>query len=276
MQTRFRFRVLSAFGAIVTALLLVVPSLGAQQGGTITGRVTDASTGQPLAAVQVFISALDLGGLTQQNGRYLLQNVPAGTHTLAVSRIGYRTVEAQVTVGGGQTVEQNFSVAEEALQLDEIIVTGTAGGTQRRAIGNAVTTIDAAAITAQVPITTMQQMLSARTPGLNFTRAAGGVGVGSAINIRGFSSILIGNQPLIYVDGIRVDNSFSQGPENFNSLFSVRDAGGMGSSALDDINPEDIESIEIIKGPAAATLYGTEASAGVIQIITKKERRRRP
>ncbi len=270
MQTRFRFRVLSAFGAFVTALLLVVPSLGAQQGGTITGRVNDASSGQPLAAVQVFISALDLGGLTQQNGRYLLQNVPAGTHTLAVSRIGYRTIEAQVTVGGGQTVEQNFSVSEEALQLDEIIVTGTAGGTQRRAIGNAVTTVDAAAITAQVPITTMQQMLSARTPGLNFTRAAGGIGVGSAINIRGFSSILIGNQPLIYVDGIRVDNSFSQGPENFNSLFSVRDAGGMGSSALDDINPEDIESIEVIKGPAAATLYGSEASAGVIQIITKR------
>ncbi len=132
MQTRFRFRVLSAFGALVTALLLVVPSLGAQQGGTVTGRVTDASNGQPIAAVQVFISSLDLGGLTQQNGRYLLQNVPAGTHTLSVSRIGYRTVEAQITVGGGQTVEQNFSVAEEALQLDAIVVTGTVGGTTRR------------------------------------------------------------------------------------------------------------------------------------------------
>ena len=95
MQTRFRFRVLSALGALVTALLLVVPSLGAQQGGTVTGRVVNASSGQPLAAVQVFISSLDLGGLTQQNGRYLLQNVPAGTHTLSVSRIGYRTTEAQ-------------------------------------------------------------------------------------------------------------------------------------------------------------------------------------
>ncbi len=274
MQTRFRFRVLSAFGALVTALLLVVPSLGAQQGGTVTGRVVDASTLEPIAAVQVFISALDLGGLTQQNGRYLLQNVPAGTHTLSVSRIGYRTVEAQVTVAGGQTVEQNFGVAQEALQLDAIVVTGTPGGTQRRAIGNAVVTIDAAAITAQVPITSMQQMLAARTPGLNFTRQDGSTGVGSAINIRGFSSISIGNQPLIYVDGIRVDKSFGLGPDNGISGF--RDAGGQGGSALDDINPNDIESIEIIKGPAAATLYGTEASAGVIQIITKKERRTRP
>jgi TonB-linked SusC/RagA family outer membrane protein len=268
MQTRFRFRVLSAFGALVTALLLVVPSLGAQQGGTVTGRVIQTSTGQPVAAVQVFISALDLGGLTQQNGRYLLQNVPAGTHTLSVSRIGYRTVEAQITIGAGQTVEQNFSVAEEALQLDAIIVTGTVGGTTRRSIGNSVTVLDAAAITAQVPITSMQQMLSARTPGLNFTRSDGTLGAGSAINIRGFSSILIGNQPLIYVDGIRVDNSFGLGPDN--GFAGFRDAGGSGGSALDDINPADIESIEIIKGPAAATLYGTEASAGVIQIITKK------
>jgi len=138
------------------------------------------------------------------------------------------------------------------------VPTETVGGTQRRAIGNAVAVVDAAAITAQVSITSMQQMLAARTPGLNFTRSDGTLGAGSSIDIRGFSSILIGNQPLIYVDGIRVDG--------------FRDAGGSGGSALDDINPEDIESIEVIKGPAAATLYGTEASAGVIQIITKKER----
>ena len=189
-----------------------------------------------------------------------------------MSRIGYRTVEAQITIGAGQTVVQDFSVAEEALQLDAIVVTGTVGGTTRRSIGNVVAVVDAAAITAQIPITSMQQMLSARTPGLNFTRADGVIGSGSAINIRGFSSILIGNQPLIYVDGIRVDNSFGLGPAN--GITGFRDAGGSGGSALDDINPEDIASIEIIKGPAAATLYGTEASAGVIQIITKKGRRR--
>ena len=141
MQTRFRFRVLSAFGALVTALLLVVPNLGAQQGGTVTGRVIDSGTLQPIAAVQVSIGSLGIGGLTQQNGRYLLPNVPAGTHELSVTRIGYRTTTATITIGAAQTVEQNFSVAEEALQLDAIIVTGTAGGQQRRAIGNAVTVV---------------------------------------------------------------------------------------------------------------------------------------
>ena len=102
------------------------------------------------------------------------------------------------------------------------------------------------------------------------TETDGVVGQGSSINIRGFSSLQTLNQPLIYVDGIRVDNSFTLGPDN--GFDGFRDAGGSGGSALDDINPEDIESIEIIKGPAAATLYGTEASAGVIQIVTKKER----
>ena len=188
--------------------------------GTVTGRVTEAS-GQPIAAAQVFISSLDLGGLTQRNGRYLIPNVPAGPHTLSVSRIGYRTTEAQITIGGGQTVEQNFSVSEEALQLDAIIVTGTPGCIQRRAIG-------------------------------------------------GFSSIAIGNQPLIYIDGIRVDNSFGLGPDDQVSGFCG--PGGSEASALDDINPNDIESIEIIKGPAAATLYGTGASAGVIQITLKEDR----
>ena len=263
MQTAFRSRVPSGFGALVMAFLLVVPGLGAQQGGTVTGRVLDEQRGQPIPAVQVFIANLELGGLTQQNGRYLLQNVPAGTHTLSVSRIGYRTAEVQVTVGGGQTVEQDFTLSEEALQLDEIIVTGTAGGTRRRAMGNVVSQVQAAEITEVQAIANVQQLLTGRSGGsLEFQRLPGSIGESSSITIRGVGSFSLNNQPLIYVDGFRVDNNANLGPP------TPTQGGGM--SALDDINPEDIESIEIIKGPAAATLYGTEASAGVIQIITKR------
>ena len=96
--------------------------------------------------MQVYILSLQLGGLSQQDGRYLLQNVRAGTHTLTVARIGYRTVEEQITVGGGQTTEQSFSIAEEALPVDAVVVTGTVGGTTRRSIGNAVSVVDPAAI----------------------------------------------------------------------------------------------------------------------------------
>ena len=262
MSSGFRSRVLGEFSALVVmTFLLVVPSIGAQQGGTVSGRVLDASSGQPIPAVQIFISAIDLGGLTQQNGRYLIQNVPVGTHTLSVARIGYRTVEVQITVGGGQTVEQNFNLSEEALQLDEIIVTGTAGGTQRRAIGNVVTTLDVASIVQDVAISNFQDLLSARSTGIQFTRLSANVGTSSPIKIRGVGSFSLGANPLIYVDGVRVNNDSSAGP---NLGF------GDGVNVLDDFNPQDIESIEIIKGPAAATLYGTEASAGVIQIITKR------
>ena len=274
MKTGFRSRVLSGFGALVTAFLLVVPSIGAQQGGTVTGRVLDSRSGQPVAAAQVFISALDVGGLTQQNGRYLLQNIPAGTHTLSVTRIGFRTSEAQISVGGGQTVEQNFGLDEEALALDEIIVTGTPGGTQRRAIGNSVVTVNASDIVAIAPVSNMQELLSGRTPGLQFTRRTGNVGSGSPIRIRGIGSFALHSNPLIYIDGIRVNNSSNAGPAvedgGFEGLGGANSAENGSSSVLDDLNPDDIESIEIIKGPAAGTLYGTEASAGVIQIITKR------
>ncbi len=261
MKSSFRSRVLSTFGALVAALLLVVPGIGAQQGGTVTGRVLDAQTGEPIAAVQVFISALDLGGLTQQNGRFLISNVPAGAHTVSVARIGFRTTDSQVTVGGGQTVELNFSMAEEALALDEIIVTGTAGGTQRRALGNSIEVLRASDITDLAPVTSMQDLMSARTPGLRFGGSVGQVGGGMGMSIRGVSSVSLGSRPLIYIDGIRVENDTNVGPST---------GYGQAGSSFNDLNPDDIESIEIVKGPAAATLYGTEASSGVIQIITKR------
>src|SRR5690606_27562453 len=116
-------------------------------------------------------------------------------------------------------------------------------------------------VTQASAVNSMQDLLTGRTPGLAFSAGSGGVGTGSAITIRGNGSFNLARDPLIYVDGVRVDNDSQAGPDVGN---------GRGGSVLDDFNPEDIESIEIIKGPAAATLYGTEASAGVIQIITKR------
>ena len=249
----------SCFAFVLFAALLVVPSLSAQQ---ITGRVLDQRSGQPLSAVQVFVAGSGIGALSQQNGRYLLLNVPAGTHTLTAQRIGYRDQTVEVTVAAGETMVRDFAMAEEALGLDEIIVTGTPGGTQRRAIGNSVTSVAAAEISERVAITGMQELLTGRSPGVQFTRVAGSVGAGSGIDIRGVGSFSLRSDPLIYVDGIRVNNDSQSGPQLGSRMSEV--------NPLNDINTKDIESIEIIKGPAAATLYGTEASAGVIQIITKR------
>src|SRR5688572_14737927 len=117
---------------LVAAFVLVAPGVSAQQ---ITGRVTDLA-GQPLAAVQVFIAGSGIGALTQPNGRYLLLNVPAATHTLTAERIGFGTVTREITVTAGATAVQDFTLAETALGLDEFIVTGVPGDTRRRAIGN--------------------------------------------------------------------------------------------------------------------------------------------
>lgn len=267
MARTIRSPIARVLGVLAAATLLTAPGLAAQT-GTIVGRVTDAQSGQPIPAAQVFIGSLDIGALTQQNGAYLLVNVPAGTQTVTVQRIGYREAVQEIAVTAGGTATLDFRITEEALQLDEVIVTGTAGGTQRRAIGNTVQSLEASNIVQDVAITNMQEMLSGRSTGLRFTRLSGNVGTGSPISIRGVGSFSQErNQPLIYVDGVRVNNNEEAGP----TLGS-----GSNVNVLDDFNPEDIESIEIIKGPAAASLYGTEASAGVIQIITKKGREGAP
>ena len=141
-----------AVGVLAALAALTASNVEAQQAGTITGIVVASGTGESVPTAQIFISALEIGALSRADGRYLLPNVPAGTHTLEVTRIGFRSVTQQVTVIAGQPVAYNFSLSEEALQLDAIIVTGTAGGTQRRAIGNVVGVVDAASRAAIAPI----------------------------------------------------------------------------------------------------------------------------
>ncbi|MEX2465672.1 MAG: TonB-dependent receptor [Gemmatimonadota bacterium] len=228
---------------------------GALEGQTLTGNVQDQATGQPLASAQVYIAGLDIGGLTQANGDYLLLNVPPGTHTVTVQQLGYQTQSREVTVATGQTAVQDFLMTRQALQLDEIVVTGTAAGSRVREIGNAVSQLDASIAEVQ-PIENVSDLLRGRVPGVVVQQGSGAAGTASAIKIRGSSTMrLVNDGPLVYIDGVRVNNRMESG---------ARDV-----SRIDDIDPSSIESIEIIKGPAAATLYGTEAANGVIQIITK-------
>src|SRR5688572_27782704 len=245
----------------LTALLILAVGRAAAplaaQTGTVTGMVSSGQNGQPLPAAQVYISTLDIGVLTQANGRFTLLNVPAGPHTLTAERIGFRVTTANVTVAAGAAAVQNFVMNEEALQLDEVVVTGTAGGSQRRAVGNLVAAVDVGQVSASAPIATVEDALMGRTPGVHLmpSTTAGG---GSKIRIRGHSSLALAGDPIIYVDGVRLNNNRSNVGRHENM------------SRLADFDPNTIESIEIIKGPAAATLYGTEASNGVVQIVTKR------
>ncbi len=258
------FQRVAVLGGLIGTLLTPAPGLAAQNTGTIAGRIVDAASGVPIDAAYVHIDELSLGTDSRPNGSFILTNVRAGLYEVVVERLGFTRETQQVTVTAGGVVTIEFQVSRDALRLDELVVTGTAGGTRARAIGNVVGRVEAVEIMEVAAVGTIQDLLGARESGLSFNRNSGNIGTGSEMRIRGVSSVTMGSQPLIYVDGIRVDNQTGGGP-------NLRDGGQV--SSLDDFSPDEIESVEIIKGPAAATLYGTEASAGVIQIITKRGQR---
>lgn len=251
----------TALASVAAAMLLTTSAapVWAQAQGSIRGAVTDAVTLRPLTGVQVFVAGSGLGTLTNAQGEYLIVNVPPGEVTVQTSMIGYELAEATVTVSAGDVAVANFGLSQSAVALDEIVVTGTAGGAQRRAIGNAVSSVNAAEVTQAVPVTDAQELLTARTPGLTMFSSSGQAGASSRIRIRGASSLEGGLEPVVYVDGIRVISGSRGGTSLRQDV-----------NPLDAINPNDIASIEVIKGPAASTLYGAEAAGGVIQIITKK------
>ncbi len=243
----------SVLSFVCTALLVLAPAAADAQ--SITGNVRDQATGNPIAGAQVSLEGLNLGALTQSDGRYLVLNVPVGTHTLVVQLLGYRTERVTVTVAAGQTVAQNVFLSEQPLQLDELVVTGTAAQSRVREIGNSVAVLDAKVAELQ-PITNVSDLLRGRVAGVVIQQGSGDAGTASTIKIRGSSTMrLVNDGPLIYIDGVRVSNIMESGPRDV--------------SRIDDLDPAMIESVEVIKGPAAATLYGTEAANGVINIRTK-------
>jgi TonB-dependent starch-binding outer membrane protein SusC len=243
----------------VLGLILAAPGT-AQQAGVVTGRVTDARSGAPVSSAQVFIVDTQLGTLTDAEGNFRIANVGAGQRQIRVINIGYRSETQTVSVAAGQTARADFQLAISAIALDEIIVTGTAGRQDRRAQAASVSSVSATSIREVAPISSVSNLLQARTTGVSISSASGTSGGGQRIRLRGSASLNLSNEPLLIIDGVRADNRVSQ----------IYNVGGQQGSRLNDINPDDIESIEIVKGPAAATLYGADASAGVIQIRTKR------
>ncbi|HSG08039.1 MAG TPA: TonB-dependent receptor [Longimicrobiales bacterium] len=250
-------------GAFMVAMLASPAS--AQDTGSITGEVTSSSM-QPLSEVQVYIVGTQMGGLTAGNGRFLIRNVAPGTYQIRAIRIGFESITQSVTVAAGQTAAVNFTLPVQALGLDEIVVTGTAGAARRREVGNSIVQISAADIAS--PPTSVDQLLQSQSPGLMVSAGNGSVGSGAQIRLRGAVSVSQSNQPIVYVDGIRVRSEAYA--RNISPTEGAGRGGNVTASPLNDINPNDIERIEVIKGSAASTLYGTEAAAGVIQIFTKR------
>jgi TonB-linked SusC/RagA family outer membrane protein len=256
----------TVFALAVGLALSAAPALA--QTGTVEGRVTAAATGDPIAGAQVIMVGTNIGARTDADGRYVLLNVATGGQQVRAAAIGYAMMTVQFNVQAGIVNTADFQLNTSVLRLDEVVVTGTAGQARKREVGNTISSINLADV--PDPPANLDQMLQARAAGMQVMQTSGMAGSGASIRLRGAVSVNQSNQPLIYIDGVRVR---SEGYRRNRPPVGFRGRGGnVEASPLNDINPDDIERVEVIKGSAASTLYGTEASAGVIQIFTKKGR----
>lgn len=249
---------------LVTSVCVASPAL-AQQRGTISGTVSSEGN-QPLAGATVLVAGTALRGVTDQAGQYRIVNVPAGTHDVTASVLGYSPRTQRVTVAADGTASASFQLSASALEIGGLVVTATGAEQRRREIGSSVGAINTANVEL-APVTNVAQLIQGRVPGAVVMQASGTTGTGSRVRIRGNNSLTLSNAPLLIIDGVRVQSS----EESLG--FGV---GGQSVSRLNDLNPEDIENIDILKGPAASALYGTAAANGVIQVTTKRGRAGRP
>jgi len=268
-HSTFAFYPAAAVAALTVVLVAAVPA--AAQVGNVTGMVVDATSGAPINGAQVQIQGTQRGELTNAQGRFLILNVPTGQQTVRVTYIGYGTDQATVDVTEGGTASVDFQLDVSAVTLDEVVVTGTAGAVEQRKLGQSISSVNLESIQENVPLEGFSQALEGRIPGVRSVGVAGGVGAGRELRIRGTSSFTLNQRPVIYIDGVRVDTRSGEWG-NMAGATCCAFSGGAGEDRLSDLNPEEIERIEVLKGAAAATLYGSEASGGVIQIFTKKGR----
>lgn len=249
------------------------PSTGRSQGtGVITGRVTDASTQRPLPSVQVQLVGTTRGAITGDDGKFRIAGLTAGQYQVRVLRVGFQSSTRGVVVSDAATSELAFSLSPVAVSLESVVTTATGETQRKRETGSAVSVIQPKTeelVTAQ----SASQLLTGRVPGVDIASSGGTVGSGSRIRIRGANSVSLTNEPLVIVDGIRFNNNVGQSGTTGATTIGV---GGQVPSRFNDINSEDIESVEVLKGPAAAAQYGTAAANGVIQIKTKRGRGGRP
>jgi TonB-linked SusC/RagA family outer membrane protein len=252
---------------------LVKRSDGSLPGGAITGRVTDAKVGNGIGGVEVWLADAKWRTATDSTGRYRLADVNPGTYTLTARRLGYAKQSRKVTVRDGQTDTLDVALAPVATRLDELVSTAT-GRRRRMDIANDVTTIRADSIVRTEPIRSVTDLLEGRVPGLTVQRTSGAPGDPARLRLRGVGSPLRSNDPIVVVDGVRV--YAEQSAARSANLAGLGDTSRVGTnvyatpSPLDYLDPNSIETIEVLKGPSAATLYGPDAANGVILITTKK------
>ncbi|MBK6307797.1 MAG: SusC/RagA family TonB-linked outer membrane protein [Gemmatimonadetes bacterium] len=260
---RFRLdRRLRAYGlALALALLGTATTRAEAQQPQVTGRVTASDVNEPLSDVRVIVLGTSVFTVTNAQGNFTLRGLPAGSYEVRVLRVGYQEQKKSVAVtASGPAVTLNFAMVRTVVQLQAVVTTAT--GEQRRVeLGNSVATIDAAKTVESGSVKNMGDLLVAKAAGVQILPSNMTAG-GSRVRIRGTSSLSLSNDPIYVIDGVRMTSTGGTGIG----------VGGTAPSRVNDINPEEIENIEVVKGPSAATLYGTDAANGVVVITTKRGR----
>jgi len=235
----------------------------------VVGTVTDRASAVPIEAARVQIGA-NLAVATDTRGHFVVRNAPTGPQVLRVTRIGFRPESRTVTIET-DSVKADFALSQSVVELSEVVVTGTGGAVEKRKIGSSMAVVDVAQLQDQLAVTDIGQALSGKVPGLRSLSVGGGAGGAKDLRIRGFASFSLNQRPVVYIDGVRIDTRATEwtGGTGIKGMACCAFAGGTSTDRLNDLNPEDIERVEVLKGAAAATLYGSEASNGVIQIFTK-------
>src|SRR5690349_14269116 len=253
----------------VSALLLIVsaPTISAQR--RLTGIVTESGTGQPVDAATITIPGTPVGTRSGDDGKFAI-TIPTGPQTVRIRRIGYRLQD--IAVGADQT-DIRVAMVRDVLQLEAQIITGAVTSVARANAANDVAQVTGTDLN-RAPTPTLENALQAKIAGATVTTNSGAPGGGAQFRIRGASSILGNSDPLIVVDGVIVSNQVIE-PGTNSVLQAIRNTSEAsdqdnGTNRLADLNPNDIENIEILKGASAASIYGSRASNGVVIITTKR------
>lgn len=251
--------------------LLLPPQFAAGQSNkyVISGVVTDLKK-EPLPGVLVKVQNNNFATSTNIDGRFSLPaTLNSATYTLEFSLLGYKTQRKAVTLGSDLSVTVSGELSEDVRGLDEVIVTGTSAGTTRKQLGSYVSSVSADQLNKGVA-TNALAALQGKTAGAQITQNSGDPAGGMSVRLRGISSVNSSSEPLYIVDGVIVNNSTTR-VTNTTANYDRNDfVGNIGQNRMVDINPADIDRIEVLNGAAAAAIYGSRANAGVVQIFTKR------
>ncbi len=251
-------------------LLLFLTATAQTNRYVISGKITEAGTGSAIPGAGIKVAGTNFAVAANADGNYALTaNLTPGSYQLLVTFIGYKTVAKAIVLGSSLTVSESFTMGQDAMGLDEVIVTGTSQGTTRKQLGNYISTVKGDDLV-KAPSGNVLASMQGKVAGAQISQNSGDPAGGMSVKLRGISSANSSTEPLYIIDGVIVNNSSTRVTNTTSNYDGGSFVGTIGQNRMVDINPADIERVEVLNGASAAAIYGSRANAGVIQIFTKK------